>query len=51
VWRAWQTCPHAAAVPGASHTDEREIQRTLDGGALVLVVPTPSIPWKKRARQ
>jgi len=42
VWRAWRTCPHARAVPGArvSYTDEREIQHALDGGALVLVVPT-----------
>jgi 2-keto-3-deoxy-L-rhamnonate aldolase RhmA len=42
VWRAWRTCPHAGAVPGArvSYTDEREIQHALDGGALVLVVPT-----------
>ena len=42
VVRAWQTCPHAKAVPGAriAYTDEREIQRALDGGALVFVVPT-----------
>ena len=42
VWKAWKTCPHARAVPGAriSYTDEREIQHALDGGALVLVVPT-----------
>ena len=42
VVKAWQTCPHAKAVPGAriAYTDEREIQRALDGGALVLVVPT-----------
>ena len=42
VWRAWQTCPHAKAVPGVrvAYTDEREIQQALDGGALVLVVPT-----------
>jgi 2-keto-3-deoxy-L-rhamnonate aldolase RhmA len=40
--RMWRTCPRAAAVPGVriSHTDEREIQHALDGGALVLVVPT-----------
>jgi 2-keto-3-deoxy-L-rhamnonate aldolase RhmA len=39
---AWQTCPHAKAVPGVrvAYTDEREIQQALDGGALVLVVPT-----------
>jgi 2-keto-3-deoxy-L-rhamnonate aldolase RhmA len=42
VWRAWNTCPHAKAVPGVrvAYTDEREIQHALDGGALVLVVPT-----------
>src|SRR5262245_16674258 len=42
VVKAWQTCPRARAVPGAriAYTDEREIQRALDGGALVLVVPT-----------
>jgi 2-keto-3-deoxy-L-rhamnonate aldolase RhmA len=42
VWKAWRTCPYARAVPGArvSYTDEREIQHALDGGALVLVVPT-----------
>ncbi len=42
IWRAWRTCPHAGAVPGVriSYTDEREIQHALDGGALVLVVPT-----------
>ncbi len=46
TWRdvvnAWATCPHARAVPGVrvAYTDEREIQRALDGGALVLVVPT-----------
>ena len=42
VVKAWQTCPHAKAVPGVriAYTDEREIQRATDGGALVLVVPT-----------
>jgi len=42
IWRAWRTCPRAGAVPGVriSYTDEREIQHALDGGALVLVVPT-----------
>ncbi len=42
VWRAWYSCPHAKAVPGVriAYTDEREIQHALDGGALVLVVPT-----------
>ena len=42
VVKAWKTCPRARAVPGAriAYTDERDIQRALDGGALVLVVPT-----------
>ena len=42
VVNAWKTCPRAKAVPGVrvAYTDEREIQRALDGGALVLVVPT-----------
>jgi 2-keto-3-deoxy-L-rhamnonate aldolase RhmA len=42
VARMWRTCPHARAVPGAriAYTDEREIQRALDAGALVIVVPT-----------
>jgi 2-keto-3-deoxy-L-rhamnonate aldolase RhmA len=35
VWKAWRTCPHARAVPGV-----REFEHALDGGALVLVVPT-----------
>src|SRR3954467_6147854 len=40
--KAWQSCPRAKAVPGAriAYTDEKEIQQALDGGALVLVVPT-----------
>lgn len=35
-------CPGVRAVPGAriAYTDEREIQHALDGGAMVLVVPT-----------
>ena len=51
VWKAWKTCPHARAVPGAriSYTDEREIQHALDGGALVLVVPT--VDTVEEARQ
>ena len=51
VVRAWQTCPRAKAVPGAriAYTDEREIQRALDGGALVLVVPT--VDTVEEARQ
>jgi 2-keto-3-deoxy-L-rhamnonate aldolase RhmA len=42
VWKAWQSCPRATAVPGVriAYTDERQIQQALDGGALVLVVPT-----------
>jgi len=40
--KAWTSCPRAKAVPGAriAYTDEKEIQQALDGGALVLVVPT-----------
>jgi 2-keto-3-deoxy-L-rhamnonate aldolase RhmA len=40
--RMWRTCAHAKAVPGAriAYTDEREIQRATDAGALVIVVPT-----------
>jgi len=42
VARMWRTCPHAGAVPGArvAETSEREIQRALDAGALVIVAPT-----------
>jgi 2-keto-3-deoxy-L-rhamnonate aldolase RhmA len=42
VVNAWRTCPRARAVPGVrvAYTDEREIAHALDGGALVLVVPT-----------
>ena len=42
VVNAWRTCPRAKAVPGVrvAYTDEREIAHALDGGALVLVVPT-----------
>ncbi len=42
VARMWRTCPTAKAVPGVriAYTDEREIQHALDGGALVVVVPT-----------
>jgi 2-keto-3-deoxy-L-rhamnonate aldolase RhmA len=42
ISRMWRTCPHAKAVPGVrvAKTDEREIQRALDAGALVLIVPT-----------
>jgi 2-keto-3-deoxy-L-rhamnonate aldolase RhmA len=42
VVNAWKTCPRAKAVPGArvAFADEREIAHALDGGALVLVVPT-----------
>jgi len=40
--RMWRTCPTARAVPGVrvAYSDEREIQHALDGGALVVVVPT-----------
>lgn len=47
AWRMWayagsDKCPGRKAVPGArvAYTDEREIQHALDGGAMVLVVPT-----------
>ena len=52
AWRMWRyassstngvrNCPLLRAVPGAriAYTDEREIQHALDGGAMVLVVPT-----------
>src|SRR5258705_12633064 len=42
VVNAWKTCPRAKAVPGVrvAYTDEREIQRAMDGDALVLIVPT-----------
>jgi len=47
AWRMWNyasssACPNVKAIPGAriAYTDEREIQHALDGGAMVLVVPT-----------
>ena len=52
AWRMWAfasgstnnvpNCPGLKAIPGAriAYTDEREIQHALDGGAMVLVVPT-----------
>jgi 2-keto-3-deoxy-L-rhamnonate aldolase RhmA len=47
AWRMWNfasstSCPNVKAIPGAriAYTDEREIQHALDGGAMVLVVPT-----------
>jgi 4-hydroxy-2-oxoheptanedioate aldolase len=47
AWRMWAygssaNCPTRRAVPGVrvAYTDEREIQHALDGGAMVLVVPT-----------
>ena len=51
VVNAWMTCPRARAVPGVriAYTDEREIARALDGGALVLVVPT--VDTVEEARQ
>jgi hypothetical protein len=53
VWNVWKTCPHAKAVPGArvSYTDEREIQHALDGGALVLIVPTVDTVEEARAKR
>jgi 2-keto-3-deoxy-L-rhamnonate aldolase RhmA len=47
AWRMWAyasstSCPNRRAIPGVriAYTDEREIQHALDGGAMVLVVPT-----------
>jgi len=47
AWRMWAygssaNCPNRRAIPGVriAYTDEREIQHALDGGAMVLVVPT-----------
>jgi 4-hydroxy-2-oxoheptanedioate aldolase len=46
AWQMWAAraseCPSAHAMPGArvAYADEREIQKALDGGAMVLVVPT-----------
>ena len=43
AWRMWAApCPTKRAMPGVrvAYTDEREIQHALDGGAMVLVVPT-----------
>ena len=47
AWRMWAyassaNCPSRRAIPGVriAYTDEREIQHALDGGAMVLVVPT-----------
>jgi 2-keto-3-deoxy-L-rhamnonate aldolase RhmA len=47
AWRMWAygssaACPDRQAIPGVrvAYTDEREIQHALDGGAMVLVVPT-----------
>jgi len=47
TWRMWAygssaSCPNRRAIPGVriAYTDEREIQHALDGGAMVLVVPT-----------
>ena len=47
AWRMWAygssaSCPNRVAIPGVrvAYTDEKEIQHALDGGAMVLVVPT-----------
>jgi hypothetical protein len=47
AWRMWAygssaNCPLRKAIPGArvAYTNEHEIQHALDGGAMVLVVPT-----------
>jgi 2-keto-3-deoxy-L-rhamnonate aldolase RhmA len=56
AWRMWAygssaNCPNRRAVPGArvAYTDEREIQHALDGGAMVLVVPT--VDTEEEARE
>lgn len=56
AWRMWShgssdACPSRVAVPGArvAYTDEREIQHALDGGAMVLVVPT--VDTEEEARE
>lgn len=56
AWRMWAfgssaACPNRVAVPGArvAYTDEREIQHALDGGAMVLVVPT--VDTEEEARE
>lgn len=56
AWRMWNyggsaACPGRVAVPGArvAYTDEREIQHALDGGAMVLVVPT--VDTEEEARE
>jgi 2-keto-3-deoxy-L-rhamnonate aldolase RhmA len=40
--RLWGACPHAKAVPGVriANANEFDEQHALDGGALVLIVPT-----------
>jgi 4-hydroxy-2-oxoheptanedioate aldolase len=47
AWRMWAhgssaNCPNRKAIPGVriAYTNEQEIQHALDGGAMVLVVPT-----------
>ena len=47
AWRMWAygssaKCPNRKAIPGVriAYTNEQEIQHALDGGAMVLVVPT-----------
>lgn len=56
AWRMWAygssaRCPNRKAVPGVrvARTDEREIQHALDGGAMVLVVPT--VDTEQEARE
>lgn len=56
AWRMWAYASSAAcsarrAIPGVriAYTDEREIQHALDGGAMVLVVPT--VDTEEEARE
>jgi 2-keto-3-deoxy-L-rhamnonate aldolase RhmA len=39
--RMWKACPHPKAVPGVrvATNDERELQRAMDNGALVVMLP------------
>ncbi|MFN4064123.1 MAG: aldolase/citrate lyase family protein [Parazoarcus communis] len=56
AWRMWahgssDACPARKAIPGVrvAYTNEHEIQHALDGGAMVLVVPT--VDTEEEARE
>jgi hypothetical protein len=56
AWRMWAygssaNCPVRKAIPGVrvAYTNEHEIQHALDGGAMVLVVPT--VDTEEEARE